>query len=248
MKVDYSQYELSVKEKAKFLAAGYVVSFAVLFLFYHSIPFSLAGGFLPYFLIDRYENYLAGKRRALLTTQFKDLLYSLSASAAVNQQIGEALKSSLDNLSLIYSPKTPLIEELKHMVKAISENRESDIRLLMDFAERSHCEDIDNFVQVYMTCRTMGGDLEKMLKSTTEILVDKINIEREIKTMTAQKKFEGKIISVMPLIVILFLNVFSPDYLEPLYTTLAGRMIMTIAIAGLGAAFYLTERLTDIEV
>ena len=66
--------------------------------------------------------------------------------------------------------------------------------------------------------------------------------------MTAQKKFEGKIISVMPLIVILFLNVFSPDYLEPLYTTLAGRMIMTIAIAGLGAAFYLTERLTDIEV
>lgn len=248
MNIDYSQYELSSKEKRNFLVAGYIGFFAVLFLFYHSIVFSLAGGFLPYLLLDRYADYLAGKRRALLTTQFKDLLYSLSASIAVNRQIGEALKSSLENLSLIYSDDTPMIGELKHMVKAISENRESDIRLLLDFAERSHCEDIDNFVQVYMTCRTMGGDLEKMLKNTTEILVDKINIEREIKTMTAQKKFEGKIISVMPLIVILFLNFSSPDYLEPLYTTFAGRIIMTTAIAGLGAAFYLTERLTNIEV
>lgn len=246
--MDYLQYDLSKKEKRNFFITGYVGSFAVLFLFYHSLLFSLAGGFIPCLFLEKYQEYLAGKRRALLTTQFKDLLYSLSASIAVNQQIGEALKDGLENLSLIYAEDTPMVRELKHMVKSISENRESDIRLLLDFAERSHCEDISNFAQVYDACVTTGGDMEKVLKNTTEILVDKMNIEREIKTMTAQKKFEGKIISAMPLIVILFLNVFSPDYLEPLYTTLAGRLIMTAAIGGIGFAFYLTERLTDIEV
>ena len=134
------------------------------------------------------------------------------------------------------------------MGKNISENRESDIQIFLDFAKRSHCEDIDNFVQVYMTCRTMGGNLEKVIKSTTEIIVDKINIESEIRTLTAQKKFEGKIISMMPFAILLLLNLFSPDYLEPLYTTLTGRIVMTAALGGLVFAFFLTERLTAIEV
>ena len=209
---------------------------------------SAAGGFVPVVFLNYYGNHLAEKRKLFLTAQFKDLLYSLSASIAASRQISEALEGGLENLRLIYAENTPMIMELKHMVKGISENRESDIRLLIDFAERSHCEDIHNFVQVYMTCRTTGGNLEKVLKNTTEILVDKINIEREIKTLTAQKKFEGKIISAMPLIVILFLNIFSPEYLIPLYTTISGRIIMSIALIGIGAACLITEKLTNIEV
>lgn len=247
MKTDYRQYELSAKEKINFLAAGYIGIFTVLYLFYHSIAFSAAGGLIPYLFLRKYSQLLAGRRRALLTTQFKDLLYSLSASIAANLQITEALEDGMEHLRAMYGDDALLVVELRHMVKGISENRESDIRLLRDFAERSGCEDIHNFVQVYMTCRTMGGDLERVLKSTTDILVDKMNIEREIKTLTAQKKFEGKIISAIPLIVVLFLNVFSPDYLMPLYTTAAGRLIMTMALAGIAAAFYMMERLTSIN-
>ena len=52
----------------------------------------------------------------------------------------------------------------------------------------------------------------------------------------------------MPLVVIMFLNVFSPDYLEPLYVTVSGRLIMTCALAGLAAAHWMTAKMTDIEV
>lgn len=248
MEVDYLKYRLSKKETITFLVAGYMVTFTVLFLFYHSVIFSLAGGILPYFALGTYSQWKAEKRRTLLTTQFKDLLYSLSASIAANIQISEALGNGLESLRMLYDESTPLISELKYMVKNISENRESDIRILLDFAKRSHCEDINNFVQVYMTCRTMGGNLEKVIKSTTEIIVDKINIESEIRTLTAQKKFEGKIISLMPFAILLFLNLVSPDYLEPLYTTLTGRVVMTAALCGLVLAFFMTERMTDIEV
>lgn len=248
MTTDYSKYQLSAKEKRTFLAVGFIVTFTVFYLFYHSIVFSLAAGCLSGLFTPYYSRRLAEKRRGLLTTQFKDLLYSMSASIAVNLGIAEALAGGLEHLRLLYDEDTPIIGELEYMVKGISENRESDIRLLLDFAERSGCEDIDDFVQVYATCRTMGGDLENVLKSTIEIIVDKMNIEREIRTLTAQKKLEGRIISTMPLIIILFLNLFSPDYLEPLYTTLAGRLIMTAALAGIGTAFYLTDKMTAIEV
>ncbi len=248
MNIDYSHYDLSVKERYGFYAAGYAGIFVVLYLFYHSLIFSFAGGFLTAALLPAYQKYKSEKRKNLLLTQFKDFLYSLSSYVAANIQILEAMEGSLNNLNLLYGENTPLVEELGYMVKSVKENRENEIRLLRDFAQRSHCEDIENFVQVYASCVITGGDLERVLKNTIEIIMDKITIEREIRTMTSQKRFEGNIITAMPLIVIMFLNVFSPDYLEPLYVTVQGRLIMTGAIAGLISAHLMTRKMTDIEV
>ena len=248
MGIDYSKYELSQKEKYSFLAAGYAGIFTVMYLFYHSLLFSFAGGISILLFTGPFCNWKAEKRRGLLITQFKDMLYSMSAYVAANVQMADAMEGSLESLKAMYEEDSPLVMELEYMVRNIRENKESEIRLLQDFADRSHCEDIENFVQVYVACTVTGGDLEKALKNTIEILMDKINIEREIRTLTSQKKFEGNIITAMPVLVIMFLNIFSPDYLEPLYTTLWGRVMMTGAIAGLAAAYWMMKRLTGIEV
>ena len=248
MNVDYDSYTLSSKEKYGFYAGGYIGIAVILYLFYHSLLFSFAAGFLIVLLLPVYQRKKAEKRKVLLLSQFKDFLYSLSSYVAANIQIADALEGSLNNLIFLYDDKSPLVEELSYMVTSIKENKENDIRLLRDFADRSHCEDIENFVQVYASCVITGGDLEKILKNTIEIIMDKITIEREIKTMTSQKRFEGNIITAMPLIVIMFLNVFSPDYLEPLYVTVSGRLIMTAAITGLVGAHFMTQKMTDIEV
>ena len=79
-------------------------------------------------------------------------------------------------------------------------------------------------------------------------MTDKITIEREIKTLTAQKRFEGKIISLMPIIIILFLNIVSPAYVAGLYTTLTGRIVMTAALVGIVYAYQMIAKLTRIEV
>ena len=130
----------------------------------------------------------------------------------------------------------------------IVENKESDKLLLKDFAFRSKSEDIDNFVQVYITCRNMGGDLEKIIRHTTEILTDKMSIDREIKVITSQKKTEGRIISAMPVIMLLMMNIFSYSYISPLYETAAGRIIMTGALCLMIWGIYLMEKFSEIEI
>lgn len=248
MEIDYSQYELTKKEAYSFFVGGYLCIFAILYLFYRSFWLSLIGGLTVLLLMGNYKKWKAEKRRTLLITQFKDLLYSLSAYIAANVQISQALSGCLESLNLLYANNTPLVMELSYMVRSMSENKKSDIRLLRDFANRSHCEDIENFVQVYASCMIMGGDLEKAMRSTIEILMDKITIEREIRTLTAQKKLEGNIITAMPLIIILFLNFFSPEYLNSLYVTLLGRMVMTCALLGILLSHWMIRRMTDIEV
>ena len=176
------------------------------------------------------------------------MLYSLSASVATGRNMAKALAEAFENLKLMYKDETPLMGELRYMVKSISENRDNEEKLLIDFAGRSCLEDIRNFVDVYLACRETGGDMEKVIESTSEVIMDKMSIEREIKTLTAQKQFEGKIISIMPVLVILLLNVFSPDYLEVMYLTIQGRLIMTLALAGILFAYFLTIKYTRIEV
>lgn len=248
METDYSQYKLSGKETYSFFVGGYLCIFIILYLFYHNVLLSLAGGVMSVFLLHPYRSWKAEKRRDLLITQFKDLLYSLSAHIAANVQISQALFGCMESLKLLYAEESPLVVELSYMVRSMSENKESEIRLLQDFAKRSHCEDIENFVQVYVSCITTGGDLEKAMKSTIEVLMDKINIEREIRTLTAQKRLEGNIITAMPLLIISFFTLFSPDYLSPLYTTALGRLIMTGALAGIVFAHWMIRHITDIEV
>ena len=111
---------------------------------------------------------------------------------------------------------------------------ESDI--LYDFANRSALEDIRGFIDVYVQCKTTGGNLQKVIMSTIEVIMDKMNIQREIKVIVAQKQMEGKIVAIMPIIVLAFLNLVSPSYLSPMYDTLAGKIIMTISLIGFIAA------------
>lgn len=245
---DYSKYELNEREKLLFYCAGYAAIAAVMFLFYHSLLVSAAGGFLVFKLRPFYEDYRASVRMNRLIRQFKDLLYSLSASVSSGRHMGEALIEANENLSVLYREDEPIMKELHHMKKSMLENNESDSVLLADFAERSKCEDINNFVQVYITCRAMGGDLSKIITRTSDILTDKMNIEREIKAITAQKKLEGRLIALMPASMLLGLNLLSPSYIAPLYAGLPGRLIMTFCLALTAWGIYLMEKISSVEI
>lgn len=245
---DYSVYEFSMKEKIIFYLAGYLCIFTVVYLFYHSIIASLISGVLVHFVMPYVKGHMAHKRMDALNMQFKDMLYSLSASVASGRQMEEALIEAEENLSSIYKSTEPIMKELKHMRISILENKESDKPLLKDFAERTKCEDINDFVQVYVTCRNMGGDIEKMIEQTSEVLTQKMTIERDIKVLMSQKKMEGRLISAMPPAMLLALNIFSSSYISVLYETIAGRLIMTAALAVTVYGIYLMERISQIKI
>ncbi|WP_051280493.1 type II secretion system F family protein [Anaerovorax odorimutans] len=244
----YDTYELSKNERLKFF---FIVSLSMLlvsYLFYSSILLSIISLFCCLPMQKYYKKYLAKKRKHELNNQFRDALYSISASISVGRQMPEALLEARDNMKVIYSENAPIVMELSYIVKRFYVNRESEETILRDFAKRSDCDDIKNFVDVYFTCRVTGGDLEKVVMKAAQIIMDKISINKEIKTLTAQKKFEAKILTAIPLIIILFLRIISPDYLRVMYETFIGRIIMTVSLIAIGAAYYLSNRITDIKV
>lgn len=244
----YSVYALNQHEKISFLFLCGFGLMAIAYLFYHSIIISLLFSCLAYPGLGPYRSYLAVKRRKEIKEQFRDVLYSISASVSTGRQMPEALYEAEQSMRLIYKEDSLLVMELAYMVKRLKEYREAEDEILKDFASRTRIEDISDFVDIYLTCRETGGDLIKVLTKASEIIMDKIAIEKEIHAITIQKQFEAKILTAIPFLILLFLQMISPDYLSKMYEGIQGRMLMTIALGGIAAAYFWSMKLTKIEV
>lgn len=245
---DYRTYMLSRRQRLRFNALGFLCIAAAVFLFYHSLLLAAAAGLLIRRCQPLYERYLMRRRLQKLELQFRDLLYSLSGSVAAGRQMAEALVEACGQLEQVYKPEEPIMQELRVIRKRILDNHESDRILLADLAERSGSEDIRSFVQVYLTCRNTGGDLQRIITHAIEIITEKMNIREEIRTITSQKKLEGRLICLMPAGMLLALNLMSSSYIRILYTSLAGHLIMTLCLAGTVIGVWLMEKMSEVDI
>jgi hypothetical protein len=244
----YQTYELDQHEKINYFSVCGLCLICLSYLFYQSIVLSLLFSFLTIPGRRFYCSYLAEKRKNMLKEQFKDVLYSISASISTGRQISEALQEAEQNMRMIYHGSAIIVTEISAMNRRILTSKESEEEILRDFAERSGIDDIANFVDIYFTCRMTGGDLIKVVSKATGIITDKMVIEKEIRTMTAQKRFEAKILTAIPFLILFFLELISPDYLAVLYEDIRGRLLMTIALFGIGFSYLWSLNLTRIEV
>lgn len=245
---DYRKYKLNKKEKLFFFLVGYGVLFFMSYLFYKSLFLSFLVGFAAVIFKKQCCEYMNSRRKREIIMEFKDLLYSLSASIATGRYITEALIDSETSIKMIYGENCIMYKELVWMNRQINENHIAEENALMDFAQRSGIEDIRNFVEIYTICKCTGGNLQSVIASTSDTIMEKIKLQQEIKNMMLEKQFEGRIVGVIPIAIILFLNIASPSYLAPLYETFIGRIVMTVCLVGFIGAIVWMIRLTEDKV
>ncbi|MFA1819789.1 type II secretion system F family protein [Virgibacillus oceani] len=247
--IDYATYDLTFSEKVKYSLIAGIVLFGIAFLFYDSFIVSIIAACFGLIYPKIKKKDLKEKRKDHLSLQFKEAISALSSSLAAGQSIENAFREALKDLKLLYPDDgTHIIKEFNLINRRI-ENGETVERAIDDFAKRSDVEDIKNFSNVFITCKRTGGDLVNVIKQTSDIITDKIEIQQDIKVLVSQKKFESKIMAVAPIGIILFLRTSSPDFVEPLFEFgTAGPVIMTVALSFIVLSLFISQKLMDISV
>jgi tight adherence protein B len=245
---DYNTYEMTAKETRRYYLVAVTALMFAGQIFYQSLICSAALALLSVPCKRLYKRRLAEKRRTALGLSFRDLLYSLSASFSTGRQMPEALREGLQAMRLIYPQDAPIVRELEHMTARLFQSRDDEADTLNDFADRSRNEDIRNFTDAYFICRRAGGDLEALVVKAAGLIIDKIEIQKELKTLTAQKRLEANVLLLLPAVMLLFLQILSPAYVAALYDGLEGRLIMTAALALTALAYAWSLRLTNFEI
>ena len=242
---DYNIYKLSKKERSDyFIVAGGILAVCG-YLYYASWQMVLLFAISPLLGIKSYKKILAEKRKRELRNQFKDMLYSISSSISSGRHFGEAIADSEKTVALIHGSSSILAKEISNMKKIMREANCSEESVMRDLAERSHVQEIVDFTDSCILCRSTGGNLNKMILKAVYVLAQNIELEKEKEVLLAEKKVESRILTCMPIIVIALINLISGDYLNGMYTTVFGRFIMTISFALTLASFLWSAKLME---
>ena len=244
---DYDIYEMKSDERNKMMLLSALFAGLCGYLYFHSL---FAGGifiFFSFFFLPVYKKLRAENQKQELRIQFRDFLYSVSASVNTGRSLDEALEDACEPMMMIYGQHASIVRELSHMIYVIRDTNGSAETLLKDFARRSHIEEIEEFVDVCTTYRKTGGDLASLIGKASEIITQNIELRSEKHVLLSQKKMESRILALMPPSVILLINLSSSDYLGIMYTTLEGHMIMALSFAATFGSFLWSFRLISFD-
>lgn len=245
---DYDEYVMSMQQKFLYALSAVAVIFLISFIFYRSLVVSmlLMPAALFYPRLKRAELIRLQKKE--LNIQFKDMLYSLSSSLSAGKSIEMSFREVLRDIAVLYQDNEAfIVKEVEHIIRRLEMNGTVEAAL-SDFAVRSHVDDIRSFSEVFSICKRSGGNMVEVIKNSTGIINDKIEIYQEIETILSQRKFEQKMLNIIPVAMVLLLTLSSPDYMKPVFTTLMGRIAMSGAILLFAAAWFISKKITDIKL
>ncbi len=154
---------------------------------------------------------------------------------------------SLEELKLLYGADGLIVQEFSGMVQQIRTNRNVE-QVLLEFAGRSGLEDVQNLAEVLGIGKRTGGDLGSIMRHTAEVIRDKMQVKEEIMTLTASRQFEQKIMNLIPFFIVFYVEGTSPGFFDQMYRTGMGRGLMTLCLGLYLTAFWLSERILEIEV
>lgn len=233
--IQYDSYRLSLWEWLVYGAAGFGLALAVDYVFYRDPFFLLFLAPLSVTVPCVMKKRLKKRRQEKLGSQFKDAIMALSSALQTGYSAENAWREAWQEMICIYGEQALITRELEYMVKAISVNATPE-QVITEFARRSGLSEIESFAQVFCLAKRSSGDLVAIIDSTARTISEKLRVREEIVTLTTAKQLEETIMSLIPAGIILYLNFAFDGFLDVLYTSTAGRGIMTICLVIYAAA------------
>ena len=231
----------------RFSAAAFLIGMAAGYIYFDDPVSGIVIFLCLYFAYPVYRKGLERKRRQEMLIQFKDLLYSVSASLSLGRNMRKALEESLAFWGNTYDDRDPIMIEVKGMLREMRETNAQDIKVLRDFSERWDISDIVDFVNVYESLRITGGDMPKAIARAASVIGDKITMEKELAAALSEKLTEGRIVGIAPFVMTLAMKLLSPGYMRPMYETGAGMMVSALSLSLSAAAIIMIERINRID-
>ncbi len=219
-----------------------IIDICVSLIFYNSlIPVLIFAAAFPLF-IKVYKTLLRERRSNRMRKQFRDGISALTSALRAGVAAENAMDQAIEQMRGIYGADAELVREFQIIKSKLSMNSTIEAAF-SDLAVRSGLDEIRELSEVFAIAKRSGGSLPDILQHTVHIIDSKLRVFEEIETMMTGKRLEQRIMCLMPIGIILYMNITSPEFMEPMYSGLSGRVIMSILLLVYIFSIYLGERI-----
>jgi tight adherence protein B len=119
---------------------------------------------------------------------------------------------------------------------------------IIAMADRVDLVDVRILVTAILIQREVGGNLAEVLDNLAQVIRARFTIRRQLKVYTAQGRFTGYTLAVLPLIVGVTIYFLNPPYMKLLFTHPMGKLMVVIAAVMQVIGYIWIRRIVDIEI
>jgi len=115
-------------------------------------------------------------------------------------------------------------------------------------AKRMQSRDVEQVGMLAAVHRQTGSDSTEMLDRVVATIRDRQELRGTVRTLTAQGRLSRWILSLLPLVVLLLMTAINPVFMEPLYHTTTGHVLIAAGVAMVVAGSLIIKRIVSFEV
>jgi tight adherence protein B len=240
---DLQKADLKLKSSEWVLAVigvGVAVGIIVALRFENFIAF-LPCPFIVWIMSGLYLRFRQRKRTRAFNNQLGDTLTLMSNALKAGHSFAQALSSVAKNAN------SPISDEFARATREIALGINVD-DALNHMVERNQSEDFDLMVTAVQIQRVVGGNLAEILDSIAFTIRERVRIQGEIRTLTAQARASGLIITLLPFFLVGALTFISPAYFTPMFTDPLGHIMLGMGIFSIAIGSAAIQKIVKIEV
>jgi tight adherence protein B len=216
------------------------LSFLLIYVVTGSPWWALFALVVPYLSREWVVRTLA-RRRNRFAEQLPDALQVVASALRSGHSFAGALAVVVDGSS------EPMKKEMHRVVA--DEQRGVPIQdSLGVVAERMASRDVEQLALVAQLQREAGGDAAEVVDRVAETVRERFDLRRLIATLTMQGRMSRWIVSILPIVIVLAVELENPHYFHPLVSSLGGRILLGFAAAWAVLGSFVIKKIVEIEV
>lgn len=210
------------------------------FVWTGTIVATIAAGVATIAGFNLYVNHLISQRSARFETQLVDALELAARSLRAGHPLFGAFQLIADEIG---PPVGKVFSEICQQ-QDLGLSQEEAIKYT---AKKSTSDDVKLFATSIGIQLRSGGNLADMMGRLAEVIRDRIRVSRKVRVLTSQAQLSKRVLSGLPFVMFIILNILDPDYLEPLYFTTQGQFLLAAAGVGLLLGMWSMGRLIKLD-
>ena len=163
----------------------------------------------------------ARRRLAAIDEQLPDLLVTLAASLKAGHSFRQGIQAVVDE------GQPPSSKEFKRVLTETRLGRPMD-DALADMATRIGSKNVSFVVTAVTIQRQVGGSLAGIFDMVADTVRQRQQFQRKIRSLTAMGRMSAYVLLGLPIFLAAALTFLNPEYMDPLYHTPTGHMLIAV--------------------
>lgn len=185
--------------------------------------------------------WLDSRRRAKFNDQLPEALATMSNALRAGFSISQAFDSVVEQDMKPMSEEFQILQQQLRIGMSFEDALES-------MSQRVGSEDLTLVTTAILVSRKTGGNVTEIFDKISETIRGRMRIERKVRSMTAQGRMQGIIVSLMPVVLGVAMTVMKPKMMLPFLMSLKGAAALVIMAVLIVMGWIMIRKITKIDV